>query len=287
MGSAVPRQIKYIIRVITAYLIALLFSAPLLWMTASSFKKRIDIIVSPPKILFNPTILNYRNILHWNVKETKWGLTYPILKFYGNSLIVSLIAGGIALCLGSMAAYSLSRYKSRKRDWIGIGILSTIMAPPIVFAVPYFVVARTFGLFDSYSLLIIALVSVSLPFAIWMMKSFFDDVPRELEEAAYIDGCSSLQGFFRISLPLAKPGIAAALILAFINAWNNLIFPLTLTADRAKTLPASLQGFLGWTQTFYGMMAATGVLAVIPVTIIALFAGKNLISGLTLGAVKG
>ena len=256
-------------------------------MVASSFKKRIDIIVSPPKLLFNPTILNYRNILHWNVQQTKWGLTYPILRYYGNSLIVSFIASGIALLLGVIAAYSLSRFKSKKREWIGVWILSTIMAPPIVFAVPYFVIARTLGLFDSYTLLIIASITVSLPFAIWVMRSFFDDLPRELEEAAYIDGCSPLQAFLRISLPLAKPGIAATLILSFINAWNNLIFPLTLTADRAKTVPAALQGFLGWTQTFYGMMAATGVLAMIPVTVIALIAGKSLISGLTLGAVKG
>jgi len=287
MGNKLARRVKYIVRVILAYVVALLFLAPILWMVASSFKKRIDIIVSPPKIFFNPTILNYHNIFHWSAQETKWGLTYPILRYYGNSLIVSIIAIGIALLLGIMAAYSLSRFKSKKREQIGIWILSTIMAPPIVFAIPYFMIARTLGLFDSYTILIIASITISLPFTIWMMKSFFDDVPKELEEAAYIDGCSSLQAFLRISLPLAKPGIAATLILSFIIVWNDLVFPLTLTADRAKTLPAAVQGFLGWTQTFYGMMAATGVLAIIPVIVIALIAGKSLISGLTLGAVKG
>ena len=287
MGNTLGRRIGYIIRTILAYVVALLFSAPLLWMAASSFKKRIDIIVSPPKLLFSPTISNYRNILHWSVKETKYGLTYSILRYYQNSLIVSLIASGIALSLGIMAAYSFSRFKSKKRDGIEVWILSTIIAPPIVFVVPYFMIARTLGLFDSYTLLIIASITISLPFAIWMMRRFFDDLPKELEEAAYIDGCSPLQAFLRISLPLAKPGIVATLILSFINIWNNLIFPLTLTADRVKTLPAAIQGFLGWTQIFYGMMAATGVLGIIPVTVIAIFAGKSLISGITLGAVKG
>lgn len=287
MGNKLARRINYMIRVILAYVVASLFFAPLLWMVASSFKKRIDIIVSPPKLFFNPTVLNYRNILHWSVKETKYGFTYSILRYYQNSLIVSFIASGIALLLGIMAAYSFSRFKSKKRQGIEVWILSTIMALPIVFAVPYFMIARTFGLFDSYTLLIIASIAISLPFAIWIMRRFFDDIPKELEEAAYIDGCSSLQAFLRISLPLAKPGIVATLILSFINTWNNLIFPLTLTADRAKTLPAAIQGFLGWTQTFYGMMAATGVLGIIPVTVITIFAGKSLISGLTLGAVKG
>jgi len=255
-------------------------------MLLSSLKTRIDITTFPPKILFIPTIINYRNILHWNVKETKWGLTFPIMKYYENSLIVSFIASGVALALGVMAAYSLSRFKSKRREGIMIWILSTIMAPPIVFAVPYFVIARTFGLFDTYTLLIIASISASLPFAIWLMKGFFDDLPKELEEAGYIDGCSSFQVFLRISLPLVKPGIAAVLVLSFINSWNNLVFALALTADRAKTLPAAIQGFMGWTQTFYGMMAATGVLAVIPIAIIAFFAGRRLVSGLTLGAVK-
>ena len=286
MSNKLARRIKYIIRVILAYVVALLSLAPLLWMVVSSFKKRIDIIASPPKLFFHPTMLNYHSILHWKVKETKWGLTYPIMRYYQNSLIVSFVASGIALLLGIIAAYSLSRFKSKKREWIEVWILSTIMAPPIVFAVPYFLIAKTFGLFDSYTILIIASTTISLPFAIWMMRSFFDNVPRELEEAAYIDGCSSLRAFVRITLPLAKPGIMAALIILFINAWNNLIFPLTLTADRAKTIPAALQVFLGWTQTFYGMIAASGVLAIIPVAVIAFCAGKGLISGLTLGAVK-
>jgi len=255
-------------------------------MLISSFKKDIDITASPPRLFFDPIISNYRNIIQWSGERT--GLfEFPVLGCLGNSLIVSIIATGIALLVGIIAGYSLSRFKSKKREWIRIWILSAVIAPPVVFMVPYFMIARILGLFDSYTLLIIASTTISLPFTIWMMIGFFNDIPKALEEAAYIDGCSPLKAFLIISLPLAKPGISAAAILSFINVWNNLIFPLALTAGRAKTIPLAVQGFLGWTRIFYGMMMATGVLATIPALVIAIFASKVLVGGLTLGAVKG
>lgn len=286
MDSKLARRIKYIIRVILAYVIALLFLAPFLWMLISSFKKDIDITASPPKLFFDPIISNYRNIIQWSGQRT--GLfRFPVLGCLETSLIVSVIATGIALLVGIIAGYSLSRFKSKKREWIRIWILSAVIAPPVVFMVPYFMIARILGLFDSYTLLIIASTTISLPFTIWMMIGFFNDIPKDLEEAAYIDGCSPLKAFLIISLPLAKPGISAAATLSFINVWNNLIFPLALTADRVKTIPLAVQGFLGWTRIFYGMMIATGVLAIIPGLVITIFASKILVGGLTLGAVKG
>ena len=286
MDSKLARRIKYTIRVILAYVIALLFLAPFLWMLISSFKKDIDITASPPKLFFDPIISNYHNIIQWGGERT--GLfRFPVLGCLENSLIVSIIATGIALLVGIIAGYSLSRFKSKKREWIRIWILSAVIAPPVVFMVPYFMIARILGLFDSYTLLIIASTTISLPFTIWMMIGFFNDIPKDLEEAAYIDGCSPLKAFLIISLPLAKPGISAAATLSFINVWNNLIFPLALTADRVKTIPLAVQGFLGWTRIFYGMMIATGVLATIPALVITIFASKILVGGLTLGAVKG
>lgn len=286
MDSKLARRIKYTIRVILAYVIALLFLAPFLWMLISSFKKDIDITASPPKLFFDPIISNYRNIIQWSGERT--GLfRFPVLGCLETSLIVSIIATGIALLVGIIAGYSLSRFKSKKREWIRIWILSAVIAPPVVFMVPYFMIARILGLFDSYTLLIIASTTISLPFTIWMMIGFFNDIPKDLEEAAYIDGCSPLKAFLIISLPLAKPGISAAATLSFINVWNNLIFPLALTADRVKTIPLAVQGFLGWTRIFYGMMIATGVLAIIPGLVITIFASKILVGGLTLGAVKG
>lgn len=286
MDSKLARRIKYTIRVILAYVIALLFLAPFLWMLISSFKKDIDITASPPKLFFDPIISNYRNIIQWSGERT--GLfRFPVLGCLETSLIVSVIATGIALLVGIIAGYSLSRFKSKKREWIRIWILSAVIAPPVVFMVPYFMIARILGLFDSYTLLIIASTTISLPFTIWMMIGFFNDIPKDLEEAAYIDGCSPLKAFLIISLPLAKPGISAAATLSFINVWNNLIFPLALTADRVKTIPLAVQGFLGWTRIFYGMMIATGVLAIIPGLVITIFASKILVGGLTLGAVKG
>jgi len=286
MDSKLARRIKYTIRVILAYVIALLFLAPFLWMLISSFKKDIDITASPPKLFFDPIISNYRNIIQWSGERT--GLfRFPVLGCLETSLIVTIIATGIALLVGIIAGYSLSRFKSKKREWIRIWILSAVIAPPVVFMVPYFMIARILGLFDSYTLLIIASTTISLPFTIWMMIGFFNDIPKDLEEAAYIDGCSPLKAFLIISLPLAKPGISAAATLSFINVWNNLIFPLALTADRVKTIPLAVQGFLGWTRIFYGMMIATGVLAIIPGLVITIFASKILVGGLTLGAVKG
>lgn len=258
-------------------LIAVLFSfalAPVLWLVQMSFKTEADAFRMPPKLTV-PTFENYKGLFREG-----------FLKALGNSFKASTLTTFLSLVLGVPAAYALSRVRLRRGRLIRLWILSTRMAPPIAFALPFFLLYRYIGLIDSILGLSIIFLAYNLSLVIWLMQNFFGGVSKTLEEAAYIDGAGPWQAFLHVTLPLAAPGVVTAAIFSYLIAWNDFFFALVLTRAEAKTAPVAIMdytSFLGWE---WGKIAAGGTLVMLPSLLFAIFVRKYLISGLTAGALK-
>jgi multiple sugar transport system permease protein len=249
---------------------------PIVWMFLMSLKKQVDALASPPKWLFVPTLDNYRTVL----------LQSDFPHAFMNSVIVSLTSIAIGLLVGVPAAYVLARYQFRGKHDIGFWILSTRMGPPVIVLLPFYLMFRSVGLLDSVVALIIMHVALNLALIIWLIRGFFLDVPRELEDASLVDGCSRLGALTRVALPLVAPGIAATAIIAFIFSWNELLFAIVLTQRTATTAPVAVFSYITYQGIEWGPLTAAGMIVVIPVVIFALIAQRHIIRGLTFGAVK-
>ena len=249
---------------------------PVLWLLLTSFKKPVDVYAMPPKVIFLPTVENYvtlfveRNFLH----------------YLSNSIVVSFFATLICVFLGSLVSYVLSRYRIKKKENIAFWILSLRMLPPIAVILPYYLLFRSIGLLDSRLSLILVDITITLPFSVWMMKGFFEEVPLDYEEAAMVDGCTRFQAFLRIILPLVRPGLAATAVFSLIFTWNEFLFALILSGEGAKTLPVGVTGFVTFEGVKWGLLAAGGIFIIAPILIASLFIQKNLIRGLTFGGIK-
>lgn len=260
---------------------------PILWMAMMSLKNPNDVIASPPKFVFTPTLENYKAI---TVGQDAHGMEtvrpdYP--KYFLNTLILASATVAVSLLLGTFAAYSLARFSFRFKEDIAFTFLSFRFAPELMVILPLYVVFQKTGLIDSFTGLTIAYQLVTLPFLIWVLRGFFEDIPREIEQAARVDGYTWWGVFCRISLPLIKPGIAAVVILSFIFAWNNFIFSMILGGERTQTVTLGILGFVGYERVLWGQMAAATMICVIPELIMAFFVQKYIIRGLTFGALKG
>ena len=253
----------------------ILFPPVVLFVT--SIKTDIDALSFPPKWIFDPTLKNYVDILN----------TSPLVDYALNSLIVASLNTLLCLIVGSMAAYGLARFKFRGADNIAFWILSIRMMPPVAAIIPIYILMKNLGLLDTPWCLVITYLTFNLPFVVWMMKGFFEEIPREIEESALIDGCSDFSVFFRIALPLVAPGLAATAIMVFIFSWNEFLFALILTGTKAVTLPVGIIGYMKETGINWGYMTAGGILALIPVIVFMVLVQKHLVKGLTLGALKG
>ncbi|MDR0598392.1 MAG: carbohydrate ABC transporter permease [Treponema sp.] len=256
--------------------ICFLFLFPFVWMLLVSLRRRVDVL-QPGKIFAPLTFENYRALLDFGA----------IGDFFRNSVIVAVVSTVISLILGSLAAYGFARYNWKKREDRAFWVLSQRFLPPMAVVIPYFLMASLAGLLDTRLVLIICYTTFNIPFTIWMMRGFIEDLPVELEEAAFVDGCTRLQTMLRIVLPLTLPGMAATAIFCVINSWNEFVFANFLTSIHAKTVPTSVMMYLSVSGVKWGEMAATGVLAVLPVLIFAVAVQKYMIRGLTFGAVKG
>ena len=253
----------------------ILFPPVVLFLT--SIKTDIDALSFPPKWIFDPTLKNYVDILN----------TSPLVDYALNSLIVASLNTLLCLIVGSMAAYGLARFKFRGADNLAFWILSIRMMPPVAAIIPIYILMKNLGLLDTPWCLVITYLTFNLPFVVWMMKGFFEEIPREIEESALIDGCSDFSVFFRIALPLVAPGLAATAIMVFIFSWNEFLFALILTGTKAVTLPVGIIGYMKETGINWGYMTAGGILALIPVIVFMVLVQKHLVKGLTLGALKG
>jgi multiple sugar transport system permease protein len=266
------------LRTIFFYLIIILTLVPFLfvffWMILSSFKSQVQNTAYPPVWVFTPTLTNYINVFREN----------DIVEFAKNSFIVAFGATAIGLLLGLPAAYSIARYK---QQGLGLAILIARIQPGISFLIPLFVIFTKIKLIDTYLALILTHLIVTLPIIVWMMISYFEDIPAELEDSALVDGCNTYSAFWRIALPLTRPGIAASAILAFIFSWNNFLFSLVLSSYRTKTLPVAVFNFMSYEEINWGGLTAAATLITLPVLLLVLLVQRHIVRGLTIGAVKG
>jgi multiple sugar transport system permease protein len=271
------KVLKYLV-VLAALIISI---APVYWMITISFKREVDQFAVPPHwFFFSPTLEHYTDAF----------VSRSFGQYLFNSLLVAASSTICALILGTLAAYSLARFRLPYRldRKLALWILSTRMFPAIVTAVPLFMIMRDVHLVNTRLSLVIVYTAFNLPFVVWMMRGFFAEVPRDLEEAAMVDGDSRLGAFWRVSLPLVMPGLAATAVFCLIVSWNEFLFSLVLTqTDDAMTLPVGIAGRVTQYGIKWGAMSAAAVVAIIPILAFALSVQKYLVRGLSLGAVKG
>jgi multiple sugar transport system permease protein len=250
--------------------------APFLWLVLMSFKTNAEIFRFPPRLLFDATFANYAALWKTDFRGS-----------FSNSLAVAIASTALSLVIGTPAAYALSRWQSRGSAAITLWILASRMAPPIAFTIPYFLAYRWLGLLDTLEGLVVIYLTFNLSLVIWMMRPFYDQLPRSLEEAAWIDGATLWQGFWRIILPLSGPGLAATAILCFLFAWNDFFFALILTRTDAMTAPVAVVNFMNYEGWEWGRIAAGGTMIMLPVLAFSFVVRRYLVSGLTGGAIKG
>ena len=269
---------RLIDRVLLALCVFLLVSPAVmffLWMLSLAFKNDVDNLAYPPVFIPNPpTFANFRKVFD----------SGPFFLYLWNSIVVSGLATLIALAVGVPAGYGIARLKARK---LLMTILIARMTPAISFLIPLFTLFQALGLTGTLAPVIITHLVVTVPIMVYIVAGYFETLPHELEEAAVVDGCSPWQRFRHIALPLARPGITVAAILAFIFSWNNFIFGAVLSGRETRTLPVAVYNVLTFEQIAWGPLAAAALLVTLPVLVLTLLIQKEIVGGLTAGGVKG
>lgn len=260
---------------------------PVFWLLTASISTRGELLSVPPHwIPHNPTLANYINIFSPGSSTSEVSRTIGVTLL--NSLKVASVVTVFCLLIGGLAAYALVRIPFRANRAILVGLMGTRMIPEISLVIPLFIVASNLKLIDKPVVLIITYLTFALPFAIWLMATFFQSIPVELEDAARIDGCSRLQTLFKIILPISSPGLVSTGLFIFLLAWDEFFYALIFTSTlAAKTAPVVIAEFVGRYVTDITAMMAGGVLAAIPPVLLALIFQRYIVSGLTAGAVKG
>lgn len=254
--------------------ILLVVCFPFIWMVLASFKTQVQIMSMDKLFVFEPTAGNYKTVFS----------DYEFMKPIVNSLIIGVSSTALAIVLGLPAAYSISRYR---QTMLGLVILMVRFIPGITFLIPWYVIFSKLGLVDTHFALSLSHLLVNLPFIIWLMIPYFDSLPKELEEAAIVDGSSIIGLFLRIIVPLSVPGIITASLMSFIFSWNNLVFSMALAGGDTQTLPLAIFNFISYAAIDWGALMAAAVLITVPILIISLLSQRFIIQGLTAGAVKG
>lgn len=268
--SLLPRVLFYL--AVIAMVLIVLF--PFAWMLASSFKTQVDIVAWPPKLVFSPTLQNYRKVFG----------EQDFVKYFINSTTVALLAVGFSLLLGLPAAYSIARFTQRR---LAMFILLARLMPGISFLMPWYIIFSRLNLMDSYTALVLSHMLIALPIVVWIMASYFEALPRDLEESAMVDGASRQYAFFKIILPLSGPGVITATTLAFIFSWNNFMFSQVLSMEKTKTLPSAVFNFLSYAEIDWGGVMAASVAIMAPALVLTMIFQRYVVKGLTMGAVKG
>lgn len=277
--SRLRRRASHLARVSGGVFACALFLFPVLWMLLTSVKEQRDIFTSPPTLWFVPTLQTYVSYLAFSDVSGRMF----------NTVVVAIGSGLLSIFAGSMAGYALARIPLRGAAVIGTLILLSRGVPPIALAVPMFLVARRLDIADQHITLILAYCTFLIPYVMWLMRSFFLSLPRELEEAATIDGCSRFGTFFRIIVPISLPSLISTFIFSMILAWEELLFALVLTSRNAVTIPVAVASIASDSinGTNWGALCAVGTITVVPVVVFALVVQKWLVKGLTDGATKG
>ena len=285
-----PQRPRQMLRTVAIYALAItvmvIFLAPIVWLFISSITPLPQLLTVPLRWLpEHPTFEHYNRILtaSRNAETTASNFKVAI----GNSILVAGSVTLLCLFIGSLAAYAFARLDVPLGDKLIFLLLFTQMIPGIAIMIPLYLIASRLNMLDRRITLVIIYCSFSLPFVIWMMRGYFQTIPRELEDAAMIDGCSRVGALFRVVIPLSRPGLFATGIFAFLGAWNEFLMALVMTQSLAsKTLPVAMAEFIGRFRVDYGLMCTVGVIACVPPILFALVFQRYLIEGLTAGAVK-
>ena len=268
-------------------LVTLFFLFPIVWVLLMAFQTNEDILRIPPSLFFTPTLENFRAIISGKLQTNAGTLEVPFMGNLLNSVILSAASVALSLLLGVPAAYAFARFRFRLGENIAFTLLSFRFAPPLLVLLPLALYFQDLGLSDSYLGLVWVYQLICLPLILWIVRGYFEDISPDIEHAYRIDGHSWLRTFLRIAIPLARPGIAAAALLAFIFAWNNFIFALILASADKQPVTVGALAFVTASGIQYGQIAASIVLSVLPTLALALYAQRYLVEGLSLGAVKG
>ena len=258
----------FVVGVLAVYLF------PFYWMVLSSLKNQVQNTTYPPLFVFRPTLENYKEVFFQN----------PFGLFLWNSLVVGVGSSGIGLVLGLPAAYAIARFRHQR---VALAVLIARITPGISYLVPWFIIFSQFRMIGSYTALILSHLTVGLPLIVWIMIGFFEDVPEDLEDAALIDGCGRALAFFKVALPLTRPGIVTAGILSFILSWNTFMYSVVLANANTRTLPVAVFAFLSYGGFDWGALTAAATVITLPVMILALLIQRHIVGGLALGGLKG
>jgi multiple sugar transport system permease protein len=283
-GNLLPAALHRVL--LAGYLLFTLL--PIVWLFLSTIQTEASLLRVPPELLpTQVTFQNYIDIFRPAAFGEQSGASTFLLALR-NSIVVSVGTTAIAVTFGTIAAYAFARYNIPAKRGLLLAVLATQLLPAISTVIPLFRMMKTAGLLDTLWALIFAYSSFSLPFVVWIMAGYFQSVPRELEEAAYIDGASRLQSFYQIALPLAAPGLAATAIFTLLNAWDEFFFALIFTSTySAKTAPVALAEFIGRHSVNWGMLVTGGFIASLPPIVLSLVFYRYIVSGLSAGGLKG
>jgi ABC-type glycerol-3-phosphate transport system permease component len=270
--------IRSLVLWLVAGLLLMVWAFPVVWGLMTSFKSERDVLAYPPAFFFTPTLDNYREVIFGSSS---------ILPNLWSSMVVSGWTTLLTMLFAVPAAYALARLNYPGKRSSGFYVLATQMLPPMGLIIPYYLVLQKIGGLDTYSGLTAIYLSFSLPFAIWLMVSYFEDIPYEMEEAALLDRAGRVRTLWYVILPQVRGGIAVTTIFVFLNAWNEFLFAVVLGGNNVRPVTVAMFNFISVEQTQWARLAAAAMLAMAPVILIGLAAQRHIVKGLTVGAVKG
>ena len=261
-----------------AALLLAVWTVPILWGVLTSFKDEIEVLAFPPTVIFSPVLKNFEAVL--------FGPT-NILSDLLTSAIVAVATTVLTIVIAVPAAYAFARLRLPAKRPLGFYVLATQLVPPIGLIIPYFLILNRIGWMDTYQGLVVIYLTFSLPFAIWLLVSYFEDIPREMEESALIDRASRWQAFWHVVLPQARGAIGVTVIFVFLNAWNEFLFAVVLGGSTVRPVTVSMYNYINTEQTQWAQLSAAALVAMLPVIVLGIAAQKHIVAGLSAGAVKG
>lgn len=261
-----------------AALLLFVWAFPIIWAVVVSLKSETEILAYPPRVVFEPTLRNYVDAIFGS---------FSILPSFWTSFILATSTTVLTILFAVPAAYCFARLRLPGKKWIGFYTLVTQMVPPVGLVIPYFLILNRIGWLDTYQGMVTVYLTFSLPFAIWLMVSYMEDIPHEMEEAAFLDKANRFQTLWHVILPQVRGGIAVTVIFVFLNAWNEFLFAVQLGGNTVRPVTVAMYNFVSVEQTLWGKLSAAALVAMVPMIIIGIAAQKQIVKGLTVGAVKG
>jgi ABC-type glycerol-3-phosphate transport system permease component len=280
MAASKPRsrRLRLLVLMALSGLLLLVWVFPLLWAFIVSLKSERDVLAYPPTVFFSPTGANYQDALVGS---------FSILDSMMTSTIIASLTTVLTIVLAVPAAYAFARLRLPAKSAWGFYTLVTQMIPPVGLVIPYFLILNKVGWLDSYQGMVLVYLTFSLPFAIWLLVSYMEDIPFEMEEAALLDRATRWQALWHVILPQVRGGIAVTIVFVFLNSWNEFLFAVQLGGNHVRPVTVAMYNFVSVEQTLWAKLAAAALIAMLPVIIIGIIGQKQIVKGLTVGAVKG